>query len=102
MKAYGMIMMILIVMSGVAYAEDVAVQLDTDQTVYEESQQEADEEAVAAGTQLEEYGNMVLEPIEAVKDTANEFVNPGMELVYESDQDGEDYPAEGPKFKANF
>jgi hypothetical protein len=88
------------IMNVAVFAEDAAVAIDKDQAIYAEP---AESEPVeTAATTLDEYGNMALEPIKAIKDTTNEFFNPQMELTYEAQADGADFTAEGPKFKMQF
>ncbi len=92
------IMMITIMNAGVFAAE--SVRLDTDQAIYTQTQEH--EAATAVITPLNEYGNMALEPLQAIKDTTNEFVNPQMEFTYEARPESADFTAEGPKFKLQF
>jgi hypothetical protein len=94
------VLIMVSIMNLTVFAEDAAVALDKDQAIYAEPV--ANETVETAATTLDEYGNMALEPIKAIKDTTNEFVNPQMEFTYEAQADGADFTAEGPKFKLQF
>ena len=56
--------MILLMVGGIAFAEE-SVQIDSEQSVYEEQVADVDEVPVPAKTTLDEMGDSALEPLEA-------------------------------------